>query len=165
MGIQAKIEKINRSSLTKRVDNHDFEMFWTAWGASRLRDPESAWHSSTADQKASQNYPGVKDSEIDGLIELQKTEYDIDKRIEILKQIDSRLSEIIPYIFLWQSDHSRMLYWNKFQTPEYVFSKFDREESIITYWWQDPEMKKSLDQAIKDNQGMPRKALKVVYQE
>ena len=71
VGIEAKIEKINRSSLTKRVDNHDFEMFWTAWGASRLRDPESAWHSSTADQKASQNYPGVKDPEIDRLIELQ----------------------------------------------------------------------------------------------
>ena len=99
VGIVAKIEKINRSTLTKRIDNHEFEMLWVAWGASRLRDPESAWHGSTADQKASQNYPGVKDQEVDRLIELQKTEYDMDKRIEILKQIDARLAEIIPYIF------------------------------------------------------------------
>jgi len=165
VGIQAKIEKINRSTLTKRIDNHEFEMFWTAWGASRLRDPEAAWHGSTADQKASQNYPGVKDQEVDRLIELQKTEYDMDKRIEILKQIDARLAEIIPYIFLWQADNSRMLYWNKFQTPEYVFSKFGQEESIITYWWEDPKLKENLEQSIKANQEMPKKPFKIVYQE
>ena len=72
VGIEAKIEKINRSTLTKRIDNFEFEIFWTAWGASRLRDPESSWHSSTAGQKASQNYTGVEDEEIDRLIELQK---------------------------------------------------------------------------------------------
>ena len=72
VGIEAKIEKINRSTLTKRIDNFEFEIFWTAWGASRLRDPESSWYSSTASQKASQNYTGVEDEEIDRLIELQK---------------------------------------------------------------------------------------------
>lgn len=165
VGIEARIEKINRSSLTKRIDNHDFEMFWTAWGASRLRDPESAWHSSTADQKASQNYPGVKDSEIDRLIEQQKVEYDMDKRIEILKQIDARLAEIIPYIFLWQADHGRILYWNKYQTPEFVFDKFGQEESIITYWWEDPAMVDVLNNAMKKDEVLPRKPFKVVYQE
>ena len=165
VGIEAKIEKINRSTLTKRIDNFDFEMFWTTWGASRLRDPESPWHSSTADQKASQNYPGVQDDEIDRLIEMQKGEYDMDKRIEILKQIDNRLAEIIPYIFLWQADHGRILYWNKYQTPEYVFDKFGQEESIITYWWEDPAMVKELDQAMETDQALAKKPFKVVYQE
>ena len=165
VGIEAKIEKINRSSLTKRIDNFEFEMFWTAWGASRLRDPESPWHSSTADQKASQNYPGVEDKEIDRLIELQKGEYDMDKRIEILKQIDNRLAEIIPYIFLWQSDHGRILYWNKYQTPEYVFDKFGQEESIITYWWEDPAMVNTLSKAMETDQSIATKPFKVVYQE
>ncbi len=165
VGIHARIEKINRSSLTKRIDNHDFEMFWTAWGASRLRDPESAWHSSTADQKASQNYPGVQDAEIDRLIDQQKVEYDMDKRIEIIKQIDDRLAEIIPYIFLWQSDHGRILYWNKFQTPDYVFDKFSQEESIITYWWEDPDLATSLTEAMESDQSLPKKRFKMVYQE
>ena len=97
VGVEAKIEKINRSSLTKRIDNFEFEMFWTAWGASRLRDPESPWHSSTADQKASQNYPGVEDKEIDRLIELQKGEYDMDKRIE---RFLSRSTIVWPKLFL-----------------------------------------------------------------
>ena len=165
VGIEAKIEKINRSTLTKRIDNFEFEIFWTAWGASRLRDPESSWHSSTAGQKASQNYTGVEDEEIDRLIELQKGEYDMDKRIEILKKIDNRLAEIIPYIFLWQSDHGRILYWNKYQTPEYVFDKFGQEDSIITYWCESPEMVNALTQAKASNQFLPKKPFKVVYQE
>ena len=165
VGILAKIEKINRSTLTKRIDSFDFEIFWTAWGASRLRDPESAWHSSTAEQKASQNYTGVKDEEVDRLIELQKVEYDMDKRIEILKQIDNRLAEIIPYLFLWQADHGRILYWNKYRTPEYVFDKFGQEDSIITYWSEDPELVEALDQAKKENKSLAKKPFKVVYQE
>lgn len=165
VGIQAQIEKTNRSTLTKRIDNFEFEMFWTAWGASRLRDPESGWHSSTADQTASQNYPGVQDEEIDRLIELQKVEYDMDKRIEILKQIDNRLAEMIPYIFLWQADHGRILYWNKYQTPDFVFDKFGQEESILTYWWEDPALVEQLNEATESNQPLPLKPFKVVYQE
>jgi len=165
VGILAKIEKINRSTLTKRLDGFDFEMVWTAWGASRLRDPESAWHSSTADQKASQNYTGVKDEEVDRLIEMQKVEYDMNKRIEILKQIDNRLAEIMPYLFLWQADHGRILYWNKYQTPKYVFDKFGQEESIITYWWEDPELVQTLEQAKKEKKSLAKKPFKVVYQE
>ena len=89
----------------------------------------------------------------------------MDKRIEIIKQIDDRLAEIIPYIFLWQSDHGRILYWNKFQTPEYVFDKFSQEESIITYWWEDPALATSLTEAMESDQSLPKKRFKVVYQE
>jgi microcin C transport system substrate-binding protein len=165
VGIQAKIEKINRSTLTKRIDNFEFEMFWTAWGASRLRDPESSWHSSTADQKASQNYTGVQDELVDRLIDAQKLEYDMDKRIDILKQIDARLAEMIPYIFLWQSDHGRILYWNKYRTPEYVYDKYGQEDSIITYWWEDSALKDELERAMNKEESLAKKPFKVVYEE
>jgi len=89
----------------------------------------------------------------------------MDKRIEILKQIDARLAEMIPYLFLWQSDHERILYWNKYQTPESVYDKFGQEDSIITYWWEDPERKESLDQAMENNQALEKQPFKVVYQE
>ena len=89
----------------------------------------------------------------------------MDKRIEILKKIDNRLAEIIPYIFLWQSDHGRILYWNKYQTPEYVFDKFGQEDSIITYWSESQEMVNALTQAKASNQFLPKKPFKVVYQE
>jgi microcin C transport system substrate-binding protein len=36
VGIQAKIEKMTWSTLRKKLDDHDFDMYWAAWGASRF---------------------------------------------------------------------------------------------------------------------------------
>ena len=101
-------------------------------------DPEASWKSSTADEPASNNYPGVKDPQIDALIEAQKTEMDLAKRNAILKKLDARLGELVPYVLLWQSDNTRLLYWNRFGTPKYVLDKFNREDAIIPYWYVDP---------------------------
>jgi len=75
------------------------------------------------------------------------------------------LAEIIPYLFLWQADHGRILYWNKYRTPEYVFDKFGQEDSIVTYWSEDRELLQTLDQAKKENKSLAKKPFKVVYQE
>jgi microcin C transport system substrate-binding protein len=150
-GIAARIEQMSHSSISKRLDNHDFDLYWAAWGAGRLRDPEAAWKSSTADEIASNNYPGVKDKEIDALIEAQKTEMDLGKRNAILKKIDRRLTALVPYVLLWQSDNSRLLYWNRFGMPKHVLDKFNREDAIIPYWFVDAEK----DRMIREKKDMP----------
>ena len=165
VGIDANIEVISRASFTKRVDDHDFDMIWSAWGASRLRDPESMWSSKTADEIATQNYPGVKDEEIDRLIELQKTEMDAGKRNEILRQIDARLVEIMPYVLLWQSGSARLLYWNKFGTPETVLGKYDGADSAEVYWWHDPAKDAALKEAQKSGKALPAEPAEVHYPE
>jgi len=165
VGISAKIEQLSQSTLSKRVDNHDFDLYWAAWGAGRLRDPEAAWQSATADQIASNNYPGVKDKLIDSLIQAQKTEMDLGKRNAMLVRLDNQLNKIVPYVLLWQADNSRLLYWNKFGTPKYVLDKFDREDCIITYWFIDPVKQKALDEARNNNQSLPVDTGDVKYQE
>jgi microcin C transport system substrate-binding protein len=147
-GIDARLEQMSHSSITKKLDNHDFDLYWAAWGAGRLRDPEASWKSSTADELASNNYPGVKDREIDALIEAQKTEMDLGKRNEILKKLDKRLTALVPYVLLWQSDNSRLLYWNRFGMPRHVLNKFDREDAIIPYWYVDPEKDDKVESRI-----------------
>jgi microcin C transport system substrate-binding protein len=165
VGIKATIEQLSMSSVRKKIDDHDFDLFWVNWGASRLRDPEALWDSSTADQIATNNYSGVKDPIIDDLIEQQKTEMSLDNRNEILKKIDKRLNEIIPYVLLWQADHHRLLYWNRFGTPKYVFDKFNREDAITTYWWLDSQKDRLLKDAMKNNTSLPLEPAKVVYTE
>jgi microcin C transport system substrate-binding protein len=165
VGIKAEIEQVSQSTATKKEDEHDFDLTWKNWGAARLRDPENSWDSSTADQLSTNNVSGVKDSVIDGLIKEQKTEMSLDKRNEILKKIDKRLYEIIPYVLLWQADHTRLLYWNRFGTPQYVLDKFDREDYITTYWWLDPDKEKKLSDAMKNNISLPMEPEKVVYTE
>ena len=103
VGIRPSIEQLSQSTVTKRMDNHDFDLFWVNWSASRLRDPEAEWHSSTADQIASNNYAGLKDKVIDSLVEVQKTEMDMDKSNDILRSIDKRLCTIVPYVLLWEA--------------------------------------------------------------
>jgi microcin C transport system substrate-binding protein len=147
------------------MDNHDFDLYWVNWSASRLRDPEAEWHSSTADQIASNNYTGLKDKTVDSLIEIQKMEMDINKRNDILRSIDRRLCEIVPYVQLWQADHNRILYWNRFSAPANVYDKFDRENCIVTYWWYDAAKDAALQKAMKANTPLPKEPFEVHYRE
>lgn len=150
-GIDARVEQMSHSTITRRIDEHDFDLYWAAWGASRLRDPEAQWHSSTADEPASNNFPGFKDAEVDRLIEAQKNEMDLGKRNAILRAIDKRLTILVPYVLLWQSDNTRLLYWNRFCTPKHVLDKFSREDAIIPYWFVDAEK----DANIRAKKPMP----------
>ncbi|HEY8900785.1 MAG TPA: extracellular solute-binding protein [Chthoniobacterales bacterium] len=163
VGIDAKIEVISMSSFQKRVDNHDFDMCWTNWGASRLRDPEASWASKTADEIATNNVTALKDPEIDRLIEQQKTEMDMSKRNDILRQIDARLVAISPFVLMWQNAKNRLLYWNKFGTPKYVLDKFSKEEAALVYWWLDPAKEKALTEAMKADAALPPVPAEVTY--
>jgi microcin C transport system substrate-binding protein len=165
VGIQARIDQISYATFAKRMDNHEFDLAWVAWGSSRLRDPEAAWHSSTANEVSTNNYPGVQDKAVDSLIELQKSEMDLAKRNAILAQLDTRLTEIVPYVLLWQSDNHRLLYWNRFGTPRHVLDKFNREEVIPVYWFADPAKEKALKEARSSGAALPAEPVDVHYRD
>jgi len=165
VGIQARIDKVSGATHTKRVDEHDFDLVWRNWGGGRLRDPEPMWHSKTADDVATQNTPGVKDPEIDRLIEAQKLEMNVDTRNDILRKIEDRLLTLKPYILLWQSDHTRLLHWNRFGTPKTVLDKFGGEDAAPVYWWIDPKKSAALDEAMRTGQSLPAEPTEVHYSE
>ena len=155
VGVVATIEQMSQSTLRKRLDDADFDLYWVNWGAGRLRDPEASWNSTTALQKGTNNLAGVQDKVVDSLINLQKTEFDLAKRNEILKALDNRLAEIVPYVLMWQCDHHRILYWNRYGTPDKVFDRFNREDAIPVYWWLDPTKSEALDKAMKAGESLP----------
>lgn len=143
-GIDAKVEQMSHATVRRRLDNHEFDLYWVAWGAGRLRDPQASWESATADEPASNNIAGVKDRVVDELIEAQKTEMDLGRRNAILRKLDDRLTALMPYVLLWQSDNTRLLYWNRFGTPRHVLDKYNREDAIIPYWFVDAEKERAL---------------------
>ena len=155
VGVVATIEQMSQSTLRKRLDDADFDLYWVNWGAGRLRDPEASWSSATALQKGTNNLAGVQDNVVDSLINLQKTEFDLAKRNEILKALDNRLAEIVPYVLMWQCDHHRILYWNRYGMPEKVLDRFNREDAIPVYWWLDPAKSAALDKAMKAGESLP----------
>jgi microcin C transport system substrate-binding protein len=144
VGITLKLEQVDYSTVRKRLDQLDFDLHWQAWGASRLRDPETMWHSISANEKGTFNICGVVDPTIDQLIESQRTEMNLDRRNDILKKIDRRLADINPYALLWGSPAARILYWDRFGMPEKIFPRFGDPDDIVTYWWHDEEKAKRL---------------------
>ncbi len=152
VGIVVNIEQMSQSTLRKRLDEADFDMYWVNWGAGRLRDPEASWSSLTANDKGTNNLSGLQDAVVDSLIQLQKTEFNLEKRNEILKALDNRLTELVPYVLMWQADHHRLLYWNRFGTPEKVLDKYNREDAISVYWFYDAKKDSMLQQAMQKDQ-------------
>jgi microcin C transport system substrate-binding protein len=163
VGIESNIETVSLSTFRQRIDDADFDLCWLAWGASRLSDPEASWHSKTANDKGTNNVPGLQDSIIDSLIELQKKEQDLNVRNDILRSLDTRLTEIMPYILLWQSDNSKILHWNKFGYPESLYGVFNREDAIPVYWWHSAEKAQKLQEAQKKGESLPISEVDVFY--
>lgn len=163
VGIQAVVDPVSQSTYTKRMDNLDFDMTWAGFQAVRLNDPEPLWSSKQVNEQATQNLSGVKDAEIDQLIEQQKTEMDAGKRNEILKKIDARLMALCPYVMLWEPGDVRLLYWNKFGTAKYVLAKYEDEADALIYWWYDPDKAKALEEAQKNHTALPKQPDEVHY--
>lgn len=155
VGIDASIEQLSQSSIRDRLNNYDYDLYWISWGSGRLKDPEGAYDSKQADKEAGANLPGVKDAKVDALIESLKQETNPDRRTALLKQLDDRLVELQPYILLWQSDATRILYWNKFGHPEKPFGLYNREDAIQVYWWYDADKSKALEEAMKNGTALP----------
>lgn len=150
VGIDASIEQLNQSTIRDRLNSYDYDLYWISWGAGRLKDPEGQYESSQADKPASNNLPGVKDVEVDRLINVLKQETNPGMRNAMIRSLDNRLNMIQPYILLWQSDATRILYWNKFGYPEQPFGRYGREDSIPVYWWYDSKKAKELEEAMKN---------------
>lgn len=155
IGIQGVRENVSNTSFQKRMSDYDFDAMWINFGSSRLNDPEQMWSSAQADLPAGNNFAGLKDAAVDALIEKQKTEYDLSKRQEILRQIDSRLLALNPYVLLWQNNRTRLLYWHKFGMPKAPLGKYGFDDAILSYWWIQSEQEKELSEAKK--QGQPLK--------
>lgn len=165
VGIKLKIVQKDRASWTRDMDNFSYDMTWAAWGSALFKDPESQWHSKEAINVSGFNYPGFKSEVVDQLIEKQKTEFNVEKRNDILREIDAILTEEQPYILLWHNNYTRLLYWNKFGTPDTVLSKFGDERDAVNLWWYDKDANKALEDASKSEKNLPKKDASVIFEE
>ncbi|TGK42155.1 extracellular solute-binding protein [Leptospira andrefontaineae] len=156
LGIQVTIESTDLANWSERMDKYDFDVTWAAWGAgSSFPDPEHHWDSKYANENGQNNYNGFRNPEVDKLIEQQKTEFDIKKRTEILKKIDKILTKEVPYVLLWGIKSTRVLYWNRFGTPENPLARYSGEGAAKSLWWIDEEKDKALENSKKNKTALP----------
>jgi microcin C transport system substrate-binding protein len=156
VGIDLVVDQKDWAAWTKDMDAFNYEMTWAAWGAVVRKDPETAWHSREAERKAGPNITGFKNPKIDAIIEKQRSMFDINARHELVRQADAMIYAEIPYVLLWNINYTRMLYWNKFGTPDTVLDKYGDEIAVLQYWWVDEDSEADLEDAIENGDALPR---------
>ena len=155
VGIQLEFVRKDWAAWVKDMDEFNFDMTWAAWSAALFKDPESLWHSREADRAGGQNITGYKNPEVDAMIDGLRTEFDINKRHSMVREIDAILANDIPYILLWNLDYRRLLYWNKFGTPKTVLPKVLGSEGAYTFWWYDEDAAADLEYARETGLSLP----------
>ncbi|MBR4171650.1 MAG: ABC transporter substrate-binding protein [Kiritimatiellae bacterium] len=164
LGIEMKIERKDWAAWMRDMDEYNFDITWAAWGGSVFRDPEPMWSSKIADHPSGNNITGFKNAEVDELITRQKTLYTVAERNEVMRQIDKILTDNVPYVLLWYTDATRMLYWDSFGMPDTVLSKFGDWRSCLTYWWYDPDNAAELKDAMENGSVLPKREVDVFYE-
>jgi microcin C transport system substrate-binding protein len=165
VGIQLKIDRKDWSAWAKDMDEYNFDMTWAAWGAGVFKDPESMWHSKYKDQPSGNNITGFSSGRVDQKIERIKDEFDVEKRHEVVKEIDAILAEQVPYILLWHTDYVRLLYWNRFGTPDHVLTKYGNESSSEFLWWTDPDLSADLSAARANGEKLPPRPARIEFEQ
>jgi microcin C transport system substrate-binding protein len=164
-GIELIIDRKDWAAWAKDMDEFNFDMTWAAWGSGVFKNPESMWSSSEAERKSGNNITGFKNSAVDALIEEQKSIFDVQERNAIYRKIDHIIYQAYPYVLLWNINYTRLLYWNKFGTPDTVLSKYGNETSAYWYWWLDKDSEADLNDAMIRGLPLPPKEPSIFFDE
>ncbi len=165
VGIKLTIDRKDWAAWVRDMDEFNYQMTWAAWSAGIFPDPEGMWASKEARRKSGNNITGFESKKVDALIEKQKSIFDVQKRNAIVREVDQLIYKEFPYILLWNIDYKRLLYWNKFGTPEWVLSKFGDESAAYAYWWLDEDSAADLAQAQIDQIALPPRDATIYFDE
>lgn len=154
-GVGLAIEHKDWAAWARDMDAYDFDMTWAAWSAGLRKDPEGMWASAQASAEGGNNITGFADPRVDDLIERQKTIFSLAERNDVCREIDGIVAEAVPYILLWNTDATRMLWWNKFGVPEGVLSKYGSFDDALLYWWYDADAAEALQDAMARGLNLP----------
>ncbi len=165
VGIELNIVKKDWAAWTKDMDEFNFQMTWAAYGSSVFRDPEGMWHSREASRKSGSNVTGFQSAAVDALVEKQKTLFSVAERNKVLREVDALVYPEVPYILLWTNNYKRLIYWNKFGTPDTVLDKYLDQEAANHYFWIDPDSEADLEMAMEEDFPLPARPSEIHFDE
>jgi microcin C transport system substrate-binding protein len=165
VGIKLNLKRVTWASTLKDIDEFNFKMIGLRFTIEIFPNPELLYHSEFANKKGSFNIWGLKDREVDGLLNLYYYEYDMQKRINVLRKLDSIITRKYMTALLWYEDNMKILYWNKFGMPKFGLSQTDYNGLInykpywpvIAFWWRDKELESKLEKVKGTEKILPAK--------
>jgi microcin C transport system substrate-binding protein len=109
------------------------------------------WHSSFADQTDNNNVTGFKNARVDELCAAYDKMFDLQQRIEAIREIDGILTSSYHYVLHWTAPFIRVAYWNRFGTPPGHLSRTGDYYTAHLMRWFDAEKDAKLRNAMRDS--------------
>ena len=163
-GIDMQIKFIDYNTMIKNVNARNFNVCLLAYSGLVYPNPEGSLRSTLADQNDNNNVWGFKSPRVDELLDEYDVCFDQQRRIEIIREIDGIFSDVHPIAFSIARNYSRMMWWDKFGYPEWMFSRYVGEYwDSFYYWWYDKEKDNTLKEAIEKGSSLPLKPIDMKY--
>jgi len=150
VGITFNLRLVSGDLLQQLTSEFKFDAATMLWQESTFPNPEVMWRSDLADTKNSFNLSGFKNQRADEIFKIYDKEFDQQKRVTLLKELDGILTNAYPYIMYWTSGFGRVAYQNKFGHPDYYFSRIRNYRDMMTLWWIDPAKERDYQRALAD---------------
>lgn len=104
IGVKVEPNLMEFNALVEKVyTKRDFQMYNMSWSLSVDPSSRGIFHSAY-DVPDGNNSVGLRDADIDKLSTLAEEEFDQAKRTELMHEFDKKINEVLPYMFIGQSD-------------------------------------------------------------
>ncbi len=150
-GIQIHLKQLTRASRFQTTyGNRKFQLATQGWGGSIDPSPDTSWLSELADKQNNNNLAGFKDKRVDELCREYDTQFELQQRVQTIREIDGFIFREFPCILGWSSPYIRLIFWNRFGQPPWYIGRTSGPETVLKTWWVDSKKEERLRQAKQD---------------
>ena len=115
------------------------------WTGLLFPNPETSCKSTLADAN-NNNVTASRTSASTQLLDVYDREFDQQKRVAIIREIDGILANIHHYVLSGTRRIDRIAYWNKFGQPEGYLTRIGDYRDVPSLWWIDPQKEQQVAQ-------------------
>lgn len=155
VGIGLNLRMVTFETTVQLMDQRNFDTVLLAYSGLVFPNPETSVHSKLADEENTNNLTGIKNARIDEILGAYDKEFDQQKRVAMIREIDGILANLHHFILLWQAPFNRIAYWDKFGQPESYFTRIGDQvppehPDVLSLWWFDKQKEAQLARAMGD---------------
>jgi microcin C transport system substrate-binding protein len=151
VGIGLTLRLVTPETQFQLVMERKFDLVSMAWTGLTFPNPETSYQSTLADVNNTNNISGFKDRRVDELLVAYDKEFDQQKRVAIIREIDGILANAHHYLLEWDAPFQRIAYWNRFGHPDSYLTRIGDYRDIPSMWWIDPQKEAQLGAATRDS--------------
>jgi len=150
LGIQAQTRLVDTAQYQRRIEEFDFDMTVTVYGASESpgNEQRNYWSAAKADMVGGGNLAGIKSAAVDRIVEAIISAPDRASLVTRTRALDRVLQWSFLVVPHWHARVDRVAYWDRFDRP----SVTPRVGYLPSVWWVDPQK----DAALREKRAQNR---------